>query len=274
MSQKEVRFLAKQFQQKSQNCIFCVDKSPWKKFDLLKNVEFFSFFRLWAEKKTNFRELFAKAVITVFLVSKLCFEEKQFCWKTYKFVHLFGLRAEGTFHLSRRLRGRSVQRALTVSWGALEEKQFFRRTHQIFDRFRTLGKKLGVWLNFTWRVVKTAFFRVQEKLWGKFFCWKNYILIHLFRVFSRKKMSLAKLHQEHCQNCILCVNETIRGKINLVKNGYVLFIFFGLWLEKKLESSENFGKVVRAAFFESSNFFEKKAFSWTIYNFLQPFELS
>ena len=90
--------------------------------------------------------------------------------------------------------------------------------------------------------------------------WKNYILIHLFRVFSRKKMTLAKLHQADCQNCILCVNETLRGKINLLKNGYVLFIFFGLRLEKKLESSENFGKVVKAAFLVSSIFSKKSTF--------------
>ena len=102
-------------------------------------------------------------------MSKLCFEEKQFCWKTYKFVHLFGLRAEENFHLSRRLRGRSVQMALTVSWGELEEKQFFRRTHQIFDRFSKLWeKKLGVWLNFTRRVAKTAFFESRKNFGENF----------------------------------------------------------------------------------------------------------
>ena len=179
---------------------------------------------------------------------KLCFEEKQFCWKTYKFVHLFGLRAEGTFHLSRRLRGRSVQRALTVSWGELEEKQFFRRTHHIFDRFSKLWEKnLGFGSILPGELSKLHFLSPGKTL-TKIFCWKNYNLIHLFRVLSRKKMTLAKLHQADCQNCILCVNETLRGKINLLKNGYVLFIFFGIRLEKKLESSENFGKVVRAAF--------------------------
>ena len=157
------------------NCVFCVHKTPWGKFDLLKNVElFFHFSGLWAEKKTNFRELFAKVFIIVFLVSKLCFEENRFCWKKYKFVHLFGLRAEESFHLSRRLRGRSFQRALTVSWVTLEEKQFFRRTHQIFDRFRTLGKKLGVSLIFTRRVVvKTAFFESRKNFEENFFAEKT-----------------------------------------------------------------------------------------------------
>ena len=126
--------------------------------------------------------------------------------------------------------------------------------------FRTLGKKTWGLAQFYQASCQNCIFWVQEKLWGKFFCWKNYILIHLFRVFSRKKMTWEKLQQADCQYCIPCVNETLRGKINLLKKGYVLFIFFGLRLEKKLESSENFGKVVRAAFLVSSSFFEKKHF--------------
>ena len=193
-------------------------------------------------------------------MSKLCFEEKQFCWKTYKFVHLCGLRAEGTFHLSRRLRGRSVQRALTVSWGALKEKQFFRRTHQIFDRFRTLGKKTWGFAHFYQASCQNCIFLSPGKTLRKFFLLKELHFDSSLSSFQPKKMSLAKLHQEHCQNSILCVNETLRGKFNLLRNGKVLFIFFGLRLEKNLEFSENFGKVVRAAFLVSSKFFDKNTF--------------
>ena len=207
-------------------------------------------------------------------MSKLCFEEKQFCWKTYKFVHLCGLRAEGTFHLSRRLRGRSVQRALTVSWGALKEKQFFRRTHQIFDRFRTLGKKTWGFAHFYQASCQNCIFLSPGKTLRKFFLLKELHFDSSLSSFQPKKMSLAKLHQEHCQNSILCVNETLRGKFNLLRNGKVLFIFFGLRLEKNLEFSENFGKFVRAAFLVSSKFFDKKTLSWTVNNFLQLFGLS
>ena len=210
----------KLFQQKSQNCIFCVHKTPWKKFDLLKNVDFFSFFRTLSWEKNELSRILCKGCHNGISCVQAMFWGKTILLKKIQICHLFGLRAEGSFHLSRRLRVRSVQRALTVSWGTLEEKQFFRRTHKIFDRFRTLGKKLGIWLNFTRRVVKTAIdsFDSSEL--------KNYVLIHLFRVFSRKKMTLAKLHQADCQNCILCGNETLRGKINLLKKRYVLFIFF------------------------------------------------
>ena len=175
------------------NCVFCVHKTPWGKFDLLKNVDFFfSFSGLWAEKKTNFRELFAKVFIIVFLVSKLCFEENRFCWKKYKFVHLFGLRAEENFHLSRRLRGRSVQRALTVSWGAFEEKQFFRRPHQILIVFPNFGKKHGVSLIFTRRVVKTAFFLSPGKTLRKIFLLKKLHFDSSLSSFQPKKNVFSK----------------------------------------------------------------------------------
>ena len=139
-------------------------------------------------------------------------------------------------------------------------KTIFRRTPRISIVFPNFGKKTWGLAQFYQASCQNCIFWVQEKLWGKFFRWKNYILIHLFRVFSRKKMTLEKLQQADCQDCIPCVNETLRGKINLLKKGYVLFIFFGLRLGKKLESSENFGKVVRAAFLVSSSFFEKKHF--------------